>query len=76
MIEAIWKAKFQKVEHPKRFAVEKNELVEVHPGQSTEAHNPAYTAPKETRQQKWRRLHPERYRESQRKLMARLRKKE
>jgi hypothetical protein len=43
MIEAIWKAKFQKVEHPKRFAVEKNELVEVHPGQSTEAHNPAYT---------------------------------
>jgi hypothetical protein len=73
MIEAIWKAKFQKVKHPKRFTVEKNELVEVHPGQSTEAHNPAYTAPKETRQQKWRRLYPEKYRAGQAALMRKRR---
>lgn len=75
MIDAIWKAKFQKVEHPKRFAVEKNALVEIQPEQSAGAPNPAYAAPKETRQQKWRRLHPEKYRAGQAALMRKRREK-
>jgi hypothetical protein len=73
MIDAIWRAKFQKVEHPRRFAVEKNELIEAHPERPTGAQNTAYVTPKETRQQKWRRLHPEKYRAGQAALMRKRR---
>jgi len=63
--------KFQKVMEPKRYAEVGGELVEVEPTSESTKENPAWK--NETRQQLWKRLHPDKVRAAQAALMRKRR---
>lgn len=75
MIDAIWKAKFEKVAEPKRYDVREGNYVEFDPTKGVAGPDSAGVIPKESRQAKWKRLNPGKVREAQKMLMRKRRAK-